>query len=322
MLFSNCCRAYASASVVLSCLVYLPISQAGDGLQIGLSGSVVGGGSSEGNAHLSDLQSGGHDPSRNGFSVPNVELSLSASVDPFFDAQANIVTQINAEGETVVELEEAYAISRALPGGLQLKAGQFYTEFGRQNIMHPHVWAFMDQPVISSRLLGGDGLRSQGARLSWLAPAPWYSEIYGGIQNASGETTTSFIGSGSGHGHGGAEEGEPVFAEYPLLDRSINGAEDFLYSARWLNGFDLSDSLSANVGLSALQGPNNTGVETQTQIYGADLYIKWRSESSNKGFPFVAWHTEFMTRSFQAGDESNADHQVLSDAGLSATLRA
>lgn len=316
MFFSSRRRISMLACFVVCGIVFSSSSQAADGLLIGLSGTVIGGGSSEGDAHLGDIQSGGHDPSRNGFSIPNVELSLSAAVDPYFDAQANIVTQINAEGETVVELEEAYAISRALPAGLQLKAGQFFTEFGRQNAMHPHAWAFLDQPVIASRLFGGDGLRSQGARLSWLAPMPWYSEVYGGIQNASGETTASFISSGSGHAHGGEEEAEAVFAEHALVDRSINGVEDFLYSARWLNGFDLSDSLSANLGMSALYGPNNTGVETNTQIYGADLYVKWQPESSNKGFPFVAWHTEVMTRAYQAGDELDAEHQALTDTGL------
>ena len=310
-------RTFVSVCVVSGFIAFSSV-QAASGLQIGVSGSVIGGGSTEGDEHLGDIQSGGHDPNRNGFRIPNVELLLGAAVDPYFDAQANLVMQLNAEGETIVELEEAFAVSTSLPAGLQLKAGQFYTEFGRHNPMHPHSWAFVDQPVIASRLLGGDGLRSQGARLSWLTPMPWYSEIFGGIQNANGETTASFMGVGGGHAaHGGEEaEGEVSFAEYPLLDRSINSTDDFLYSARWLNGLDLTDTLSTNLGLSALFGPNNTGLESQTQIVGADIYVKWQPEDSNKGFPFVAWHSEFMTRAYQAGDEGNAEHQELSDTGL------
>ena len=42
------------------------------------------------------------------------------------------------QGDTVVELEEAIMTTRSLPKGLQLKAGQFLTEFGRINPTHPH----------------------------------------------------------------------------------------------------------------------------------------------------------------------------------------
>jgi hypothetical protein len=307
------------ALAAAGCLISAGFSstlQAASGLQIGLSGSVIGGVSTVGDPRLSEIQSGGHDPGRNGFSVPNVELSFSAAVDPFWDAQANLVTLINAEGETVVELEEAFAVSRALPAGLQLKAGQYYTEFGRHNAQHPHTWAFIDQPVIASRLLGADGLRSQGGRISWLAPTPWFSEFYVGVQNAGGETAFSFMGSGAGHAHGGEAVEEASFAEYPLVDRVVNGPEDFLYSMRLLNGFDHSETLSSNLGVSALFGPNNTGFATRTQIVGLDYFLKWRPQSSSKGFPFVAWHTEVMNRRYQAGDEHDSEHQMLTDSGL------
>lgn len=110
----------------------------GNPLQIGLSGLFGFGGSSLDNDDLAGLQAGGHDPNQNGFTVQNVELAIGATVDPYLDAQANIVFQIDADGETVVELEEAYFITRNLPAGLQVKGGQHFTEFGRQNKQHPH----------------------------------------------------------------------------------------------------------------------------------------------------------------------------------------
>lgn len=108
----------------------------------------------------------------------NVELSIGATVDPYFDGQTHLIFLIDADGETVVELEEAFFTTRSLPWGLQVKGGQFFTEFGRQNKQHPHTWAFVDQPVVLSRFFGGDGLRSQGVRTSWLIPTDWYSEFY------------------------------------------------------------------------------------------------------------------------------------------------
>jgi len=193
-----------------------------------------------------------------------VELSLSSTVDKYFDAKANLIFLIDPEGETVVELEEAFLTTQGLPGGLQVKAGQFFTEFGRQNKQHPHTWAFVDQPVILSRLFGGDGLRSQGARLAWLMPVDWYSELYLGAQNANGETVTSFLFAP-----------DEVVGGYTLQERSANKGRELLYSARWLNGLDLSETVNVNVGLSALSGPNSSGTDTDTAIYGADLYLKW-----------------------------------------------
>ncbi|MDH5446210.1 MAG: TonB-dependent receptor [Gammaproteobacteria bacterium] len=273
-------------------------------LQIGLSGLFSAGASNADNKELAKLQGGGHDPNKNGFTVQNVELSLSGTVDPMFDAQANIIMLIDAEGETVVELEEAFFLTRAMPGGLQLKGGQYYTEFGRRNVQHPHTWSFADQPVILSRLFGGDGLRSQGVRLAWLMPTNWYSEFYLGMQNAKGETVSSFL----------SAEGEEV-GGHTLIAREARGSGDLLYSARWLNGFDLSDNLSMNLGLSGLRGPNASGYTTETQIYGADLYLKWQGTGA-RGFPFVAWHTEYLQREYEAADPWQANHETLRDKGM------
>lgn len=273
-------------------------------IQMGLSGLFAAGGSSADNDALGGLQAGGHDPNRNGFTVQNIELSLSSTVDNYFDAQANLIFLINAEGETVVEVEEAFLTTRGLPAGLQVKAGQFFTEFGRHNKQHPHTWAFVDQPVILSRLFGGDGLRSQGARLAWLMPMAWYSELYLGAQNANGETVTSFL----------FAPGETV-GGHALIDRGAKKIGDLLYSARWLNGFDLSQTTSVNVGFSGLAGPNSSGADTDTAIYGTDLYLKWQPARSQRGFPFIAWHTEFLQRDYDAADVADPAHETLKDSG-------
>lgn len=265
-------------------------------IQVGLSSLFTAGGSSVDNAALEGLQAGGHDPNRNGFTVQNVELTLSGTVDPYFDAQASIILQIDSGGETKVELEEAFFTTRGLPAGLQVKGGQYFTEFGRHNQQHPHSWAFVDQPLILSRLFGGDGLRSQGARVGWLTPLPWYSELYVGAQNPNGETATSFL----------YEEDKKV-GGYTLLDRSARDAGDLLYSARWLNGADLSANTAMNVGLSGLWGPNASGLGTDTTIYGADLYLKWQPAHSQRGFPFASWHTELLNRRYQTDAETLKD---------------
>lgn len=259
--------------------------------QIGLSVSTAAGGSSENNEVLSNLQRGEHDPNKNGFTLQSGELFLGGSVSPDFDAQANIIFKIDAEGETLVELEEMFFVTRTLPYGFQVKGGQYFTEFGRANAMHLHQWDFVDQPVILSRLFGPDGLRSQGVRVSWLPRLPWYSEFFLGAQNAKGETAVSFLGNA----------GEEI-AGFTLGDRQSRNLSDLLYAARWLNGFDVSDRLSVNLGFSGLYGPNATGSDTKTYVVGGDLYAKWQPESTQRGFPFVSFQAEALYRNYVAGD--------------------
>jgi hypothetical protein len=280
-------------------------SKDGGALNIGLSGLFSAGGSSVDNAALANLQAGGHDPNKNGFTVQNIELSISATVDNYFDGQANFIFLIDADGETVVELEEAFFTTRSLPYGLQVKGGQYFTEFGRQNKQHPHTWTFVDQPIVLSRFFGGDGLRSQGVRLSWLMPTDWYSELYFGAQNPKGETVTSFLNA----------ESEDI-GGHTLINRQARTSGDLLYSARWLNGFDISDTLSMNVGVSGLWGPNASGNTTDTNIIGADLYLKWQPATSQRGFPFIAWHTEVLQRTYEAKDPGDAAREILNDQGM------
>jgi hypothetical protein len=109
---------------------------------------------------------------------------------------ANVLFSIDAGGESFLELEEAYLETISLPGNLQVRGGQFLTEFGRHNPTHPHAWAFVDTPLVNGRFLGPDGLRNPGARLSWLMPTAFYSELSLAVQDSHGETAASFRSSG------------------------------------------------------------------------------------------------------------------------------
>lgn len=273
-------------------------------LQIGLTTTLAATGSSENNSRLGNLLAGGHDPGQNGFSVQSSELSISGVVDPYFDAQATLALRINTAGETTTELEEAFFRTRALPYGLQVKGGHYFTEFGRVNSQHVHEWAFADQPIVNFRMFGGDGLRAPGARVSWLTPAPWFSEVTIGAQNSKGETARSFLGNS-----------ETTLAGFGYTDRQIRNAGDLLYSARWLNGFDLSRETSVNLGLSGLAGPNATGASTDTYIVGADFYAKWQPTENARGFPFVALQGEIMYRNFEALERDREGALTLDDWG-------
>jgi hypothetical protein len=256
------------------------------------------GSSTADNEELPLLQGGGHDPRQRGFNLPQIELSFSGAVDPYFTGEAHLVYFLNEENESQFEVEEAFVQTLQLPFGLhelgaQLELGSFFTEFGRLNPRHPHAWDWQDQPVVLTRFFGADGMRGPGARLGWLLPLPWYSEVHLGAQNANGETMTSFLAN------------DEVFEERPIGGRPFAGEGlrdlgDLSYLLRWVNGGDLSDTWSAQVGASLLHGPNATGSDGRTLIYGLDWVFKWQPLVSDRGWPFVKLEGEVIRRDYKA----------------------
>jgi hypothetical protein len=276
---------------------------------------VTAGGSTATDEELANLEGGGHDPKRRGFTFQQAEISLTGAVDPYFAAEAHILFTSGG-----VELEEAFAVTQALPAGLQLKAGYFLSEFGRINPTHPHAWSWLDQPVIATRLFGPDGMRAAGLRAGWLTPLPWYSELQVTLQNAGGEAMPSFLASPSGagaHAHGkaanlpnpargpvplleGGDEFTPGIGGRPILEREVASLADMAWLLRWKNGWDFSPAVSAQWGISGMTGPNATGPEGRTWLYGTDFVLKWRPADNRRGWPFLAWESELMARQYRA----------------------
>jgi hypothetical protein len=245
------------------------------------------------------LQLGDHDPINRGFSLRNAEMVFDGAVDPYFKGFANIVLKLDKNDETSIELEETYLQTAALPANLQLKAGQFFSNFGRQNAQHPHQWAFVDDPLILTRTFGPEGLRSIGAQMSWLAPLPFFTEASIGVFNGQGGSAFSFRNPGEPDVNGiDRVHGRAT------LDRNLRGPGDLLYVPRLASSFDLTDQQTLVAGLSAAFGPNDTGQETRTEIYGVDLYWKWKPANAHAGFPFVSWQTEALYQRFEAGADT------------------
>jgi hypothetical protein len=229
------------------------------------------------------LQSGGHDPNHTGFTLQQLEMSLGSNVDPFLRLDANIVF-----AQFGVEVEEAYATSLALPANLQLRAGQFLTRFGRLNNTHPHAWTFADQPLVNGKFFGSEGNRGMGVELSWLTPLPWYVEIVGSGTEAVGECCARSF--------------------YGAEDLGVDGLGDLLYTAALKQFFPFTDALSLMWGLSAQFGPNASGNGNRSEIYGTDLYLRWRPVDSPNRLA-ISWQTELMHRRRQV------PHDRLTDEG-------
>src|SRR5438093_7103492 len=258
---------------------------------------------------LNHIEVGDHDPQQRGFNARNTELALDGAVDPYFEGFANIVFKLDNDNETEVEVEEAFMQTTSLPFNLQLKAGQFFAAFGRLNPVHPHTWDFADTPLVNGLFFEPDGLRGVGAQGSWTLPLPWYSQLIFASQNGRGSTGFSFRNPGD----------DGMFFDRITTDREARGLQDFVWIPRFENSFNLSNTQTVLAGVSGAFGSNETGANSRTQIYGADLLYKWKSSHAEGGFPFVKWQTEFMYRRFQAGhdaDESFPVVETFPDLGL------
>ena len=284
-------------------------------LDLGVIGTFAAGTSSardiEGGTQL-----GGHDPNQRGFTLQSVDATFSGAVRPYFQASTHIALAIDSDGETFVEFEEAFAETISLPANLQLRGGQYLTEFGRHNPVHLHGWAFVDMPLVNGRFLGPDGLRNPGARLSWTPPTPFHSDLFLSVQDSHGDGAASFRSDGGHHGDGD-DENLPLAFRHSDNDRGIDNLGDLLFVPRYAISMDLGESHTVTLGASAAFGPNSSGQEgggnTDTQIYGVDFTWRWTAHTHDhdhdhgseydhgQAYPFVAWETEAMLRKYEAG---------------------
>ncbi len=257
---------------------------------------------------LEVIEVGDHDPLHRGFNARNTELVFDGAVDPYFEGFTNIVFKLDPQNETSVEVEEAFAQTTGLPWNLQVKAGQFFSPFGRINSMHPHTWDFIDAPLVHGRLLGPDGLRGVGAQVSWIVPTPWYSQLMLAVQNGEGGTGFSFRNRGD----------DDTFAGRETIDRQLRGIQDFVFVPRWESAFDFGATKTLLTGISAAFGPNDTGPNAHTQIYAVDAFYKWKPANAGGGWPYVKWQSEAMLRRFEAGrgrDDSFPSRETFTDWG-------
>jgi hypothetical protein len=117
---------------------------------------------------------------------------------------------------------------------------------------------------------------------------PWFSELQVGVQNANeDETTPSFLSDGAVGGR-------------PVVKTNTGSMKDLLYLTRWKNAWNWSDSLTTLLGVSGLFGPNGTGADGRTYVYGADMVWKWQPPDHFRGWPFLTWQSEVMARDYVA----------------------
>lgn len=117
-----------------------------------------------------------------GFGLGETELSFSGSVDDMFFGKLTTVFESH-EGESEVNIEEAFVQTLALPHGFSVRAGRFLSDIGYLNNQHLHTDAFTSRPSAYRAFLGGHYF-DDGLRISYIAPTDLYwtmgAEVFSG----------------------------------------------------------------------------------------------------------------------------------------------
>ena len=237
-----------------------------------------------------------------GFHLGHNELAISADVDDSFYGKLTTVIA-DHEGNTEVELEEAYVETLALGQGLSIRAGRFYSGIGYLNEQHPHAWDFADAPLIY-RGLFGDQLRDDGVRFSWVAPTDLYLKL--GAE----------IGRGENFPAGGASnDGAGAWTLYAKFGGDVGDSHAWqLGLSHWQADIEDRASGSHNHDGTVSEIPTYSG---ESRVNGIDFVWKWAPQGNptQRNFKFQA---EYFIRDEQGTlvmDDGSVDPETTSYDG-------
>ena len=117
-------------------------------------------------------------PGDRSFNLGESELTIAASVDPYFTAQLTAAIT----GENEIGVEEAFVRTTALPDGITAKLGRFFSGLGYLNEVHAHAWDFVDQPLAYQAMFGGQ-FQQNGVQVKWIAPTDLFMELGAEVGN-------------------------------------------------------------------------------------------------------------------------------------------
>jgi hypothetical protein len=199
---------------------------------------------------------------------------MSANVDDKFTAMVTFPIVVE-DGETSVELEEAWVETLALPAGLALRMGRTFADIGYLNTKHFHSWDFANQPLVYQAFLGSQYI-DDGLQLRWLAPTDFYLEFGGEILR------------GDRYPAGGA--GNSGFGSSTLNVKTggdVGISHSWQFGLSWL-GTESDERASGDEGEPVLF----TG---DTDIYIADLVWKWAPDGNSRARN-LKFQAEYMWR--------------------------
>lgn len=188
------------------------------------------------------------------FSFQELELVAGAYLNPY--ARADVVLAIAGPDleSPELSLEEVYAtILRGLPLDLNIRFGKYRIEYGKLNVVHPHAWSFVTQPLSQQRFLGAEGLNDLAVSLSVLLPT---GDVYTRLN------VDLLRGS--------------AFGETIGIEDTTDGSPNYGGSARIMGFFTLDDNSDVEIGVSGLTGIHDPYNSLRFWYLNGDLKYKYR----------------------------------------------
>ena len=100
-----------------------------------------------------------------GFTTGHNEINMGGTITEDTSGVISFAVE-NHDGESSIDLEEAYVQTEALGNGAVVKVGQFYSHIGLLNTVHEHRQDFANAPLAYIGMFGGH-LVDTGVQLRW-----------------------------------------------------------------------------------------------------------------------------------------------------------
>src|ERR1700704_6305380 len=190
----------------------------------------------------------------NSIELHESELGVQAIIDPY--ARGDFFVSFGEQG---VNVEEGYITFTSLPKGFVARVGKMRAAFGKVNTIHNHALDYIDRPLATVNLLGGeDGIDDAGISVTRIFAGPKDLFLEGTAQVFRGDSADVF---------------------------QANGRKDVSVVGHFRGYKDLSESTNLDIGFSYARGHNNcadppliicAGSAFVTNLYGADTTLRWK----------------------------------------------
>lgn len=220
------------------------------------------------------IDAGDFTDGRNQCSLRDVGFSFVSPLDPF--TRGKFLLGIPGAGEDPLSdmIDEAYLEWVNFHGGMNIKIGKIFNQFGILNRYHDHGLPQVDRPYALTALFGTGNVGGFGLSANFL-----FSQLWAHANELDIEITTM---------------GDGICYD--------DAADNVIGTAHFKNYWDLNSDTYLEIGFSGSHGYNDKANELETTLAGMDITCKW--------MPAGRSHyrtTEFRTELFYSRRDDGVD---------------